>query len=88
MKTILLWLTLFTVTLTMLFIAMNLLECMDAQDIRIRQVEAEVQALRTEWIGYKAVLWERTEPFKDILPVAGGYVGVRKTPTPTATQPN
>lgn len=49
-----------------------------ASEHRIEAVEAEVRALRTEWIGYKAVIWERTEPFTDILPVAGGFIGIRE----------
>lgn len=45
---------------------------------RIEHVEAEVRALRTEFIGYKAQIWERTEPYTHVIPIDGGFLGVRK----------
>ena len=45
---------------------------------RIEHVEAEVQALRGEFIGYKAEIRERTRPYTHILPVSGGFLGVRE----------
>ena len=45
---------------------------------RIEHVEAEVRALRVEMIGYKAEIRERTRPYTHIIPVSGGFLGVRK----------
>ena len=79
MKTILIiFVTFFLVA--MATVVTDYIEHKRVMEERVEALEAEVQALRTEWIGYKAVLWERTEPFKDILPVAGGFVGVREEP--------
>ncbi len=45
---------------------------------RIEDVETEVQALRVEWIGYKAEIWERTSPFTHIIPIDGGFLGIKE----------
>ena len=58
---------------------------------RIESVEAEMQALRVEMIGYKAQIWERTQPYTHIIPIDGGFLGVRQTiPSSISTtiQPN
>ena len=55
---------------------------------RIESVEAEMQALRVEFIGYKAQIWEMTSPFTHIIPVSGGFLGVRQPIISTTKQPN
>ena len=58
---------------------------------RIESVEAEMRALRVEFIGYKAEIRERTRPYTHIIPVDGGLLGVRQaipSSTSTTIQPN
>ena len=45
---------------------------------RIEHVEAEVQALRFELSVYKSEIWDRTRPFDHVIPISGGFLGIRK----------
>jgi hypothetical protein len=78
MKTTILAIILLTITLIMLSISAHFVARMDTFDERLDQLEMEVRELEVEFIGYKAEIWERTREYSHIIPVDGGFLGVRE----------